>query len=248
LETPQKSNRTKETAVAEVEKANIARAAVYLFLSQAFKVEVDEILLNSMSAIMPMFKSIGDSQTNEQLEQGSRELFKFAEHIEGLDEKQKEKLLEDLAVEYASLFLGTTPKYVFLLESVYLGTDHLKYGAPYHKVLEAYKRLGFTKAKGFQEAEDHVAVEFEFMSNICTWTAKTIQKRDTLNALAYLNLQNEFLRDHILRWVPDLCNKLDKEATLEFYRMLAHLTLGFVTLENEIPDHMTEVLKDAFSV
>ena len=104
------------------------------------------------------------------------------------------------------------------------------------------------KPKDFPEPEDHVAVEFDFMSNLCNWTSQTIQKHDVENALAYLNLQNEFLRDHVLRWVPDLCNKLDDAASTSFYKALAHITLGFVTIDNEIPDHMIAVLKGAFSV
>ena len=157
-------------------------------------------------------------------------------------------MLQDLAVEYAGLFLGVGLKHVYLVESVYLGKDHLLYEAPYHEVLEAYRSLSFAKAKDFPEPEDHVAVEFDFMSNLCKWASQTIQKRDVENALAYLNLQNEFLRDHILRWVPDLCKKLDDAASISFYKALAHLTLGFVTLDNEIPDHMTAVLKGVFSV
>jgi putative dimethyl sulfoxide reductase chaperone len=235
-------------AIVEAKQANDTRAAMYRFLSRAFKMEVDQRFLDSALAMLPTIKSLGDSQSSKELEQGSRELFDFTERIKSLDDEQKKKSLQDLAVEYAGLFLGVGTKHVYLVESVYLGKEHLLYEAPYHEVLEAYRSLGFTKEKDFPEPEDHVAVEFEFMSNLCNWTSQTIQKRDATTALAYLNLQNEFLRDHILRWIPDLCNKLDEAATTDFYKMLAHLTIGFVTIDNEIPDHMTEILKSAFSV
>jgi anaerobic sulfite reductase subunit A len=243
LKPPSESDRSEETSVAEAEKANNTRAAMYRFLSRAFKVEIDEGFLDGMHVILPTIRSLGDSRSSKELEQGSKELHEFAEHIKGLDDEQKKKLLQDLAVEYANLFLGVGLKHVYLVESVYLGKDHLLYEAPYHEVLEAYRSLSFAKAKDFPEPEDHIAVELDFMSNLCNWTSQTIQKRDVEKALAYLNLQNEFLRDHILRWVPDLCNKLDEAASANFYKALAHVTLGFVTLDNEIPDHMTEVLK-----
>jgi anaerobic sulfite reductase subunit A len=248
LRTPSKSDRSDETSVAETEKANVTRAAVYSFLSRAFKVEIDERFLECVHVIEPTIKSLGDSQSSKELEQGSRELLEFAKHVKGLDDEQKKKLLQDLAVEYAGLFLGVGLTHIYLVESVHLGKEHLLYEAPYHEVLEAYRSLSFAKAKDFPEPEDHIAVEFEFMSNLCKWVFQTIQKRDIENALAYLNLQNEFLRDHILRWVPDLCNKLDDAASTSFYKALAHLTLGFVTIDNEIPDHMIAVLKGAFSV
>ena len=125
MKAPSESDRSEETSVAETEKANDTRAAVYSFLSRSFKVEIDERFLDGMHVILPTIRSLGDSQSSKELEQGSRELLEFAEHVKGLDEEQKKKLLQDLAVEYASLFLGVGLKHVYLVESVYLGKDHL---------------------------------------------------------------------------------------------------------------------------
>lgn len=234
----------------ETEKVNTTRAAIYTFLSRAFRVEVDENFLQSIVAIEPTIRSLADSQNGEEeeLEEGGRELLEFARKVKGLSDHERGRLLTDLAVEYASTFLGVGLEHVYLVESVYLGKDHLLYEEPFHAVLEAYKSLGFEKAKDFSEPEDHVAVEFDFMAKLCQWTSQNLEKQDIENAIAYLNLQKEFLGDHVLRWVPDLCRKLGDAATTGFYKALAHLTLGFVTIDNEMPDHMIATLKDAFSV
>ena len=73
----------------ETEKANDTRAAVYSFLSRSFKVEIDEDFLAWMHVIEPIIKSLGDSQSSKELEQGSRELLEFAEHVKGLDEERR---------------------------------------------------------------------------------------------------------------------------------------------------------------
>jgi anaerobic sulfite reductase subunit A len=86
------------------------------------------------------------------------------------------------------------------------------------------------------------------MAMLCKWTSQTLEKKDIENAIAYLNLQKEFLNDHIMKWVPDLCHKLEEATAKGFYKALAHLTLGFITMDKEIPDHMIGTLKDTFSV
>jgi TorA maturation chaperone TorD len=88
-----------------------------------------------------------------------------------------------------------------------------------------------------------VAVEFDFMAKLCRWTSRTLDEGDVEKAIAYLNLQKEFLRDHPSRWLPELCKKLEGAANSPLYKSLAHLTNGFITLDIEIPDHLTEVLK-----
>jgi anaerobic sulfite reductase subunit A len=245
------SEREVPSSPSDPEKVNTARAGIYSFLSRAFKAEIDEQFLRSIVAVEPIIRSLSDSENGEEskeFEEGSRELLGFATKVESLSDSEKKSLLQDLAVEYASLFLGVGVKHVYLVESVYLGKDHLLYEEPFHAVLEAYRSLGFEKAKDFAEPEDHVAVEFDFMANLCRWTAQTLEKRDVQNALAYLNLQKEFLTDHISKWVPDLCRKLDDAASTGFYKALANLTLGFISVEKEMPDHMIGILKKTFSV
>jgi TorA maturation chaperone TorD len=247
LKQPRKPQHDNQISGTETEQVNVARAAIYSFLSRAFKVEVDQRFLDSIVAVEPTIKSLGSSESGREFQEGSRELFEFTNHVKGLDEEQKGRLLTDLAVEYARLFLGMGDKHVYLSESVYVGKDHLLYGEPFHEVIQAYKSLGFEKEKDFREPEDHVAVEFEFMARLCQWTAQTLKKQDVENTLTYLSLQKEFLTDHIMRWVPELCKSLDGAAPKGFYKALGHLTLGFITIDNQIPDHMTETLRDPSS-
>jgi TorA maturation chaperone TorD len=231
----------------EAQNVNILRAAIYGFLSRGFIREIDESYLEKMATMEPTIGMLSNSQGDQELKEGSKRLFEFMKKIEALRPDERRPLLVDLAAEYASLFLGVGPKRVHLVESVYLGRDHLLYEKPYHEVVEAYRSLGFEKEKAFTEPEDHVAVEFEFMARLCRWASQTLQKSDVANAIAYLNLQKEFLKDHITSWVPDLCRKLDEAANSDFYKGLAHLTQGFIRIDDEMPDQLTEMLKEELS-
>ncbi len=230
-------------SIAEVSKVNLTRAAVYSFLSRTFKIEVDERFLQDISEIEPTIRMLSESQPENELREADKLLIEFTQQSKDLKGETKENLLTDLAAEYARLFLGMGSKTVYLVESVYLGKDHLLYEKPYHEIIEAYKSLGYEKEKDFKEPEDHIAVEFDFMANLCRWTAQTLEKGEIENTLGYLNLQNEFLKDHITKWVPQLCQDLENAATSPLYKALAKLTKGFITLDNEIPDHLTETLK-----
>jgi TorA maturation chaperone TorD len=221
----------------------LARAAIYSFLSRAFKKEVDSRFLQNVGTIEPTLGLLSRSQTGSELVEAHKLLAEFADSSKNLDNEKKDALLTGLGAEYAGLFLGMGPKPVHLIESIHLGGAHLLYEQPYHEVVQIYKNLGYEKDRTFKEPEDHVAVEFDFMANLCKWTSKTLDDGDVDAAIRYLNLQKEFLENHITRWVPALCDELSKTANSSFYRALAHLANGFVALDDQVPDHLSEDLK-----
>jgi TorA maturation chaperone TorD len=235
---------SRKANLTEVSKVNLTRAAMYSFLSRAFKTEVDERFLQDVIEIETTLKLLSESQSGGELKEANTLLIEFAKQFRDLKGDKRDAFIIDLAAEYARLFLGVSERPVHLVESVYLSKDHLLYQEPYHEIVQAYKSLGYEKDKDFKEPEDHVAVEFEFMANLCKWTSKSLDKGDVEKGVAFINLQREFLRDHIDRWVPLLCEQLEKEATSPFYKALAHLTKGFITLDDGIPDHLTEVLRN----
>jgi TorA maturation chaperone TorD len=229
-------------AAQDAVRVNLTRAGVYSFLSRAFKVEVDDLFIETVKEIEPTLNVLSEAQGGSELKEGVKLLVDSASQLRALKGDERKRALTDLAAEYATLFLNVGEKPVHLIESVYLGKDHLLYEQPYHEIMDAYRSLGFEKEKDFREPEDHVSVEFDFMAALCRWTAKTLEKNDIKNTLAYINLQKEFLNDHIMKWVPQLCEKLKEGATSNLYKSLAYLTAGFISLESQIPDHLRDIL------
>jgi TorA maturation chaperone TorD len=237
------SKESEPTRTDEARNVNLTRARIYSFLSRAFKVEVDETFLESIISTEPAIRLISESQGYAELAEGAKLLAEFTTHVKGLSKGDRKKLFTDLAVEYAGMFLAAGRNPVYLVESVYLGKDHLLYEKPYHDIIEAYKSLKFEKDKKFTEPEDHIAIEFEFMSGLCKWTVQALEKGNLEDAIAYLNLQKEFLGDHIAKWVPEVCKKIKGATKSTFYRAIAYLTNAFINMEKQMPDQLKEMLK-----
>jgi TorA maturation chaperone TorD len=62
-------------------------------------------------------------------------------------------------------------------------------------------------------------------------------------ACRYLNLQKNFLKNHLLKWVPDLCKSLKETADSKLYKSLAYLTNGLVSMEAEVVEEFTKTLE-----
>jgi TorA maturation chaperone TorD len=164
-----------------------------------------------------------------------------------IERQEKTGLIAELRLEFTNLFIGVGDDTVHLLESAYLNRKATRYDDPAQDVQTAHQSLGFKKDAEFYEPEDHVALEFEFMERICEWIVQALHAKDIGNATAYLSLQKEFLRDHVLRWVPKLCERLKPKAESDFYSSLAYLTSAFVEMDYQMPDHLTAILRKGLS-
>jgi TorA-specific chaperone len=227
----------------EIQRINLVRGSVYAFLSRTFKKEIDEEFLSEIIRAAPTVRLLAESQDRHDLIEASKRLGLFIQEVEASSNAWKRDLRLKLRVEFTNLFIAVGDDSVQLIESAYLNQESSRYDKPAEDVHVAYQSLGFKKNAEFCESDDHLALEFEFMASLCNWTAQTLRDNDVENAIAYLSLQKEFLRDHILRWVPELCRTLKSKAKSDFYRSIADLTAGFVDMDSAMPDHLTATLR-----
>ena len=103
--------------------------------------------------------------------------------------------------------------------------------------------LGFEKVKEFKEPEDHIAVELDFMAKLCGWIKESLESDETDAAMGYLRNQREFMDDHIMKWVPELCERLKNASESKFYTALAHLTQGFLDADSTLIDELLGTLE-----
>jgi TorA maturation chaperone TorD len=212
--------------IKQVKSLNGARSSIYGFLSTAFKKEVDEDYFENIASIDPAIQLLSDIQGGEALRENSTGLLEFRRYVGGLKGNESRRLITDLAVEYARLLLGVGPNPVRPIESVRVGRDRVLYQEPYHQVVKTYRSIGFEKG-GFPEPEDHIAVEFDFMQHLCDLISAALNKEDLKTAVENLEVQREFLNDHILKWVPDFCLALGGASRSTFYSAVSRLTNAF---------------------
>ncbi len=139
-------------------------------------------------------------------------------------EEQLEGIREDLELksrEYAaeihsdfnevfSLRGGKLPP----VESIFLSNAGTFSISP---VTDLYAAAGLTIDDQFETVPDHVSLEFLFMSYL-------VRTRN-------IDLQNKFLQEHLVNWVPSYCEAVKKQARTLFYREIAGMTCDFIETE-----------------
>lgn len=151
-------------------------------------------------------------------------------------QKPEEELLSELAVEYARLFLGPGG-HISPHESVHHqrddGQSGLLWGESTAEVKKFIESTGLNYDPEYKGLPDHISVELEFMQQLTLREEQAWNEEDGKTALDCLKVEKKFIEEHLVRWVPDFCDKVIKEAELSFYREMAALTKNFIEFERQ---------------
>lgn len=151
-------------------------------------------------------------------------------------ERPEEELLEDLAVEYARLFLGPG-KHISPHESVHLpggeGQSGQLWGESTVEVKKFIESSGLHYKSEYTGLPDHISVELEFMEQVTLREEQAWKEEDKDGALHCLKMEKKFMEEHLILWIPIFCEKVMEEAELPFYRDMAALTKHFIEFEKD---------------
>ncbi|SFI07121.1 chaperone TorD involved in molybdoenzyme TorA maturation [Tindallia magadiensis] len=140
--------------------------------------------------------------------------------VENIKEKMNQRILtkqdEDLAVEYAHIFI--MPEGVKAYESVYRSKDQLVMQEPWEKVRAFYLNHGLKIEGEKSHPEDHASVELAFM-------ALLVENQKTEE------VQKEFFHQHILCWMPQLFKDIKNNPKADFYATVAEYGDAFLEQE-----------------
>ncbi|MBW4081733.1 molecular chaperone [Paenibacillus sp. S150] len=91
---------------------------------------------------------------------------------------------------------------------------------------DVYASAGIVFKKCGGEADDHLAIELEFMA--------VLHERMLYNcfsirsAMELLEIQEHFLEEHLLRWTPQFCERLNAATDSPLYLGLSHMLEEFL--------------------
>jgi TorA maturation chaperone TorD len=201
----------------------VERSSLYRFLAAVFREELSPQLLEQVRSA-PFREALAEA--------GVRLDERFLEGPE-------EALLEDLAVEYAYLFLGPG-KHVSPHESVHAeGGSGVLWGRETVRVKRFIETTGLEYAPDYTGIPDHISVELEFVQKLALWEAAAWSKGgDTEGALYCLKVEKMFLDEHLSKWVPPFCDKVIAQAELPFYREMAGVTKDFLDFDRQRIDEL----------
>ncbi|HSH34977.1 molecular chaperone TorD family protein [Schnuerera sp.] len=149
-------------------------------------------------------------------EEKQKDYKKLVEKIEKVLQDKEEQ--NKLHIEYAHLFL--LPEGVKPYESVYLGQKSMIYQEPWESVKAFYQDNNMKLDENQLYPEDHISVELAFMSYLID---QNIDEK----------IQQDFLQQHILRWVPKFLNDLYENSFAKFYKIVAKHGIGFIEEEKK---------------
>jgi TorA maturation chaperone TorD len=137
----------------------------------------------------------------------------------------RRRSVQEIADEYAALFLGLGKPEVFLY-----GSHHIA-GALNEKPLvdlrDTLRRLGLARAEAMNETEDHIAYLCEVM--------RFLIAGDDL-AVSNLGEQHRFFDQHLRGWTERMCERIAAHPGADFYRALAVFAREFLSVEAQAFD------------
>ncbi len=208
------------------------RCSSYHFLARIYRQEISPQLLHDLAAVEGFGEAEGAGE-------GERLIGAF---IAGLKDRNLEDVQAELAVEYAALFLNAGSHPISPYESVYTSPEHLVMQQARDEVAYEYESEGLERLESFNEPEDHIALELEFMGRLCVKTDENLDRGDRVAALKCLEKQARFLAQHLGVWVPQFCEEIRQAHPGEFYRGVAQLTQELVASDGEVVQALIEEL------
>ncbi|SJZ89467.1 TorD/DmsD family molecular chaperone [Selenihalanaerobacter shriftii] len=150
-------------------------------------------------------------------------------------QKEGEKIsnIEDLKVEYSRLFVGPFDLIAPPYGSIYLEKERKVMGDSTVDVLNKYKEVGLKVADDFKDAPDHIIMELEFLYFLTFNQIEAINSSDFTSALQYLEIQREFLDNHLGVWISEFTKRVSNNANTEFYKSLVNITKNFIIKDYE---------------
>jgi TorA maturation chaperone TorD len=149
--------------------------------------------------------------------------------------------MTELAVDYAHVFLGSgvnAYSAAYPYESVYTSKKRLLMQTARDEVLAIFRAWGVSASEGWKSGEDHIALELEFEQELGKRALDALRAGDEDQAARLLMASYGFLVEHLLSWYPMLQADIERFAQTDFYRALASLTSGFLSVDCEMLEEL----------
>lgn len=219
----------------EFRKLAQSRSKLYGLLTALYvQIPNDEFVTNLLGdKLLSFISSISSSAAvPEDMEEGLMMIRAFAQETKG---RSRSEIVENLGVDWTRLLRGLKPGYgpPPPYESVYGESSEQDGGLIIGSVLKTYRQAGVDVGEKARERPDYIGIELDFMRYLTEKEMEGWNKSAYTKGVKYLGMERDFLTKHLIHWTPKFCDKMLTEAQTDFYRGVARLTKGFLTLEGD---------------
>ncbi|MDR1088254.1 MAG: molecular chaperone TorD family protein [Coriobacteriales bacterium] len=137
---------------------------------------------------------------------------------EAIDEEYQDYLAlfgvvgKPLASPWESSYLNDAPGFIFQIETL--------------EVRAWYERFGMQVRKKYQEPDDNIVYEFEFICHLAGEALQAYAAKDEEGFARFWDAQKDFLHEHLLKWGLQWCDRVFEYAKTKFYKGIARLVKG----------------------
>jgi TorA maturation chaperone TorD len=143
-----------------------------------------------------------------------------------------------LKSEYTRLFLGPNKLVAPPWESVYIGKERTLFTVVTLNVREFYRSQGFLPAEYPHVADDHIALELDFLANVGNKAIEALAAGDNDAVRNRLEASAKFLDDHLLKWVGDYEKDLVEKGKSIFYVKVVQAAVAFARQDRQLLDRL----------
>lgn len=194
-----------------------SRASMYGLLAGLYR---EELEFDRLQELKRMRFPVGTG--NESIDQGFRDLHEYLKTA-------WEGSVTELKVDFSRTFIGSGVSgysAAYPYESVYTSERRLLAREARGEVLQYYRNNNLKKGR-WNDLEDHIALELEFMQIMSACTRDAIENGDEDGTLNLIRCQYDFIRSHVNNWLPMMTGDVLKFSETKFYRGVAMITLGY---------------------
>lgn len=147
-----------------------------------------------------------------------------------------------LEFEYNRLFVGPGRLIAPPYESVYRTSDHLVMGETTLDAKKAYREIGLYARNAGREPEDHIAIELEYLEEIQKKCLVSLELADNVEVVRMVRLERDFLENHLMRWVPEFCQRITEGTRLNLFSAMADVLSHLVIKDMEIIKELEAII------
>ena len=140
-------------------------------------------------------------------------------------QRPEEELLDELAVEFAGLFLGPGG-HISPHESVHHqrsgGQSGLLWGESTAEVKRFIESTGLSYDPEYKGLPDHISVELEFMQQLTLREEQAWGEEDEDGALDCLKIEKKFIEEHLIAGFPSSARKSSRWQNYPFIEKWLH--------------------------
>jgi len=206
----------------EIKAFNEKRAEIYWWLSSVFANELStqELSQYGTPEIRNFLIGLGENQS---LTQPAKMLCTVLDDLLKQDNAQ---VL--LAQSYYDLFLKCDQSSALPYASLYIEKSDLKDKTPAQSIAELMEKNGVHVQEHTDEPYDHLATELDFLGHL---VIRSNELELSSRMESALNNQAEYIRTHLMNWVPQFQAQIKKQDTLGFYSAMTGLLVAFLELD-----------------